>query len=175
MLHVNPDPPSNVVEVEVRMLISACVAVFVVILGVSAWWDPTIRVLHLFEAVPYIAAAALGLRRKKFGYLLGIAAGALWLWIAGTRTTFVRQGFAQAGILLQTGQIPHPDVLIAAPAALSTGGLALFSLWGYVRLRNKSWMDLALAAAAAGLVLAYFIAIFAAFAPRFLRLIPFLA
>jgi hypothetical protein len=153
-------------------LIAVCVAVFVVILAVSAWWDPTIRLLHVFEAAIYIAAALLCLREKKFGYLLGVASGVLWLWIAGTRTTFVAQGFAQAGLLLRTGQMPRPDILIAAPAALATGGLALFSVWGYIRSRHKSWLDLGSLIAAMVLVLAYFLAIFAAFAPRFLRLFP---
>jgi len=38
--------------------------------------------------------------------------------------------------------------LIAAPAALVTGGLVIFSLWGYSRLGNKSWIDLGLFVAA---------------------------
>src|SRR2546430_351400 len=59
-----------------------CAAAFVVVLAVSAYWDRSIRVLHVFESLPYIAAAILCLRRSKVGYALGAASGASWLWMA---------------------------------------------------------------------------------------------
>lgn len=160
----------------VTMMVCVCAVTFVAVLAISAYWDPTIRVLHVFEAVPYLLAAAWCLRetKGKAGYLLAIAGGGLWLWLAGTRTTFVREGFVQAGILLHTGRMPRPDILIAAPAALATGGLVLFAGLGYARLRNKRWADLGWLAAAMVGMAAYFIAIFAAFTPRFLGIFPFL-
>ena len=154
----------------VDILAAVSAAVFIVILAVSAYWDPTIRWLHLFEAVPYLAAAWLCLRRVKSGYLLAIAAGLFWLWVGGTRSTFVRNGFELAARWLRTGQIERPDVLIAAPAALATAGMALFGLWGYARVRNKSIADLGLFVVSLAVITGYFIAICAAFAPRFLRL-----
>ena len=39
--------------------IAACSALFIIVLAVSAWWDPTIRTLHVAEAIPYAAAAVL--------------------------------------------------------------------------------------------------------------------
>jgi hypothetical protein len=154
----------------VDLVTAGCSLAFVVILAISAYWDPSIRWLHLFEAIPYLAAGWLCLRRVKIGYLLAIAGGVFWLWVAGTRTTFVREGFRFAGRLLQTGQIERPDILIAAPAAIVTAGMALFGLWGYARVRDKSVGDLGLFAASVVFVAGYFIAICAAFAPRFLRL-----
>jgi hypothetical protein len=151
-------------------LAAACATAFIVILGIAAYWDRTIRVLHVFEALPYILAAALCLRQRKFGYMLGAAAGAFWLWTAGTLTTFVRNGFERVSMLVRTGHVDRPDVVIAAPAALFTGGLVIFSLWGYSRLRNKSWSDLGLFVAAMGLVAGFFVAIFAAFAPQYLNM-----
>src|SRR5438046_7391435 len=139
-------------------------AAFIVILGIAACWDRTIRVLHGFESLPYVVAAALCLRQRKFGYMLGAAAGAFWLWTAGTLTTFVRNGFERVPMLLRTGHVDRPDILIAAPAALVTGGLVVFSLWGYLRLRNKSWSDLGLFVAAMALVAGFFIGLFVAFA-----------
>ena len=60
--------------------------------------------LHVFESLPFIVAALLCLRQQKFGYMLGAAAGAFWLWTAGTLTTFVRRnGFERVAILLGTG------------------------------------------------------------------------
>src|SRR4051812_37677214 len=71
----------------------ASAALFVVILAVAAYWDSSIRVLHLFEAVPYLLAAGLITRQRRFGYLLGVASGAFWLWTAGFLTTFIKNGF----------------------------------------------------------------------------------
>ncbi len=152
----------------VDRLAAACAIAFVIVLAIAAFWDPTIRALHVFEAIPYLAAAVLSLRQRKSGYLLGMASGGFWLWTASVRTTFARNGFERLAMLLRTGHVDRPDILIAAPAAVVTGGMVLFSLWGYSRLRHKSWSDLGLLAAALAAVFAFFIAIFAAFAPRYL-------
>jgi hypothetical protein len=150
------------------LLAAGCAVAFIVILGIAAYWDPTIRVLHVFESLPYVAAALRCVRRQMFGYMLGVAGGGFWLWTAGTLTTFVRNGFERVTMLLRTGHVDRPDILIAAPAACVTGGLVLFSLWGYSRVRPKSWTDLGLFIAALAVVAGWFVAIFAAFAPQYL-------
>ncbi|PYQ08090.1 MAG: hypothetical protein DMF82_02305 [Acidobacteria bacterium] len=148
-----------------------CAAAFVVVLVVSAYWDRSIRVLHVFESLPYIAAAILCLRRSKVGYALGVAGGASWLWMAGFLTTFIRNGFQRLVMLYRPGGgVDRPDLLIAVPAAIATSGLVLFSVAGYARLPHKSWRDLGLLAAAVVGVLLFFILIFAAFAPRYLAM-----
>jgi len=149
-------------------LAAACATTFIIILGIAAYWDRTIRVLHVFEALPYAAAAVLSLRQRKFGYMLGAGAGAFWLWTAGTLTTFIRNGIERVAMLLRTGHVDRLDILIAVPAALATAGLVVFSLWGYWRLRDKSWRDLPLFVAVAALVAGFFVAIFAVFAPQYL-------
>lgn len=149
-------------------LAAGCAAAFIVILGIAAYWDRTIRVLHVFESLPFIVAALLCLRQQKFGYILGAATGAFWLWMAGTLTTFVRNGFERVAMLLRTGHVDRLDILIAAPAACVTGGLVIFSLWGYSRARNKTWSDLGLFVATMGAVAGFFVAIFSAFAPQYL-------
>jgi hypothetical protein len=149
-------------------LAAGCAVAFIVILGISAYWDRTIRALHVFESLPFIVAALLCLRQHKFGYMLGAASGAFWLWMAGTLTTFVRNGFERVAMLLRTGHVDRPDILIAAPAACVTAGLVVFSLWGYSRARNKTWSDLGLFVAATGAVAGFFVAILAAFAPQYL-------
>jgi len=150
------------------VLIAVCACAFVVALAVAAYWDPTIRVLHGVEALPYLAAAVLCLRRVRFGYPLGAVSGAFWLWSASFLTTFVRNGFERAAILIRTGHVDRPDILIAAPAAIACGGLVVFSLLGYAMTPAKSARDAALFAAALVLVPGFFIAIFAAFAPQYL-------
>ena len=147
-----------------------CSAVFIVVLAVSAYWDPSIRVLHVFEALPYVAVAVLCLRRDKIGYALGAASGACWLWMAGFLTSFVRNGFQRLITLYHTGGLDRPDLLIAVPAAMATGGLLLFSVAGYARHPARSWRDLGLFGGALVGVLLFFILIFAGFAPRYLAM-----
>ena len=144
--------------------IAVCSAIFVAVLAVSAWFDPTIRALHVAEAAPYIAAAVLCLQRRREGYALAFACGVFWLWGGAVRTTFVREGFR----LLLAGDFRRADILIAVPAALGTGGMALFALLAYARLPKKSARDGLLFAGALVLIAIYFLAIFAAFQPRYL-------
>jgi hypothetical protein len=165
---VQRDADADGSERVIGWLIVASSVLFVAVLALSAYWDPSIRVLHVFEAVPYLVAAVLGVRRSKVGYALGVASGVFWLWLAGWLVTFVRNGFEMLAVLVHTGRMVRPDVLIAVPAAVGTAGLVLFSLVGYIRLRNKSWRDIGVFGAALVVVSAFFVAIFAAFAPRFL-------
>ncbi len=155
---------------KLSVAVAICAAIFVVILAIAAYFDPTIRVLHVFEAVPYAVAGVLCLRRNKVGYVLAAVSGGFWLWMAGFRTSFIRNGFERVAMLARTGTVDRVDILIAAPAALATGGLVLFSLFGYLRLPDKSWRDILTLLAASVLVPVFFIAIFWAFAPRYLGL-----
>jgi len=154
----------------VDILAAACAVAFIVVLGISAYWDASIRVLHLFEAFPYGLAAGLCVRRRKLGYMLGCASGGFWLWLAGTQTSFVRNGFERLTMLIKTGHVDRWDQFIAAPAALATGGLAVFSLWGYWRLPTRRALDLVHFASALVTVALFFVAIFWLFAPRYLAL-----
>jgi hypothetical protein len=161
-----PSDPANIAD----KLAAACAILFVAILALSAYWDPSIRVLHVFEAVPYLLAALLILRRRKYGYVLGIASGAFWLWSAGFLTRFVRNGFERLATLLQTGHVDRWDIFIAVPAAIGTGGLVLFSVLGYLRSEKKSRSDVVLLLATTAVVAGFFVGIFYVFAPRYLAM-----
>jgi hypothetical protein len=146
----------------------ASAALFVVILAVAAYWDSSIRVLHLFEAVPYLLAAALIARQRRFGYLLGVASGAFWLWTAGFLTTFIKNGFERLASLMRTGHVDRWDIFIAVPAALGTGGLVLFSAVSYLRSADKPVMDAVRFLGTCALVAGFFVLIFRLFAPQYL-------
>jgi hypothetical protein len=147
-----------------------CAVAFIVVLAISAYWDASIRTLHVFEALPYGLAAVLCARQRKLGYMLGAASGGFWLWMAGTQTSFVRNGFERVAMLITTGHVDRWDQFIAAPAALSTGGLAVCSLWGYLRLPTKRPIDLVHFLAVLAMIPLFFAAIFWLFAPRYLML-----
>jgi hypothetical protein len=148
--------------------IAACAVAFVIVLAVAAYWDASIRVVHTFEALPYLAAAVLCIRQNKLGYALGVTAGILWLGLAGRGSTFIANGFQVLRVVLREHQVIRPDILIAVPGAVATAGLVLFSLVGYARLRNKRWSDAGLFGATAVIITAFFFTIFAAFSPQFL-------
>ena len=70
-------------------------------------------------------------------------------------------------MLVTTGHVDRPDILVAVPAALATAGLVLFSLWGYA-LDKKSWSDAGIFLMAWILVAGFFVGIFKVFAPQYL-------
>ena len=150
--------------------IVASVLVFIIILAIAAFWDPTIRVLHVFEALPYVAVAFLCVRQSKVGYAFGVAGGALWLWMAWGLTTFVKNGFQMFALSIRTHQLHRPDLLIAIPAWASMLALAVLSIWGYSRLAHKSFRDLVIFILAFVAITAFYLAIFAAFTPRYLEM-----
>jgi hypothetical protein len=162
---------AGTLRTKVDIAVAVCVATFVAVLAISAYWDPSIRILHALEAIPYALAAALCLRGKTFGYALGAASGAFWLWMAGLLTTFVRNGFDRVEMLIRTGTVDRVDQLIAAPAAIATGGLVLFCCLGYLGRSGKSWGDLASWAVALAGVPLFFLVIIAAFAPQYLPIL----
>jgi hypothetical protein len=155
-------------SLQLNLLISLSAALFVVVLFVSAWFDSTIRLLHVFEAIPYLLSPWLCLRKPRAGYTLAFACGAFWIWTAGFLTTFIRNGFERVIALLKTGTVDRPDILLAVPGFIGTFGLVIFSLIGYWRLDNKNWKDLLLLLAMMLLVFLFFLFIFAAFAPQYL-------
>ena len=154
---------------------AVCALTFIAVLAVSAYWDPGIRALHVVESLPYLLAALLCLRRNTLGYALGLVSGAFWLWTAGVLTTFIRNGFERLGMLVRSGSVDRWDILIAVPAAVAAAGLAVSSVLGYASRSSKSWRDAVVLAAAVVIVPAFFVAIFAVFAPQYLGMFRGLA
>jgi hypothetical protein len=136
--------------------IAVCASAFVVVLAVAAYWDASIRVVHTFEAMPYIAVAILCVRRRKVGYALGVTAGLLWLGLAGRGSGLIESGFQVLAVSLRTHYVVRPDILIAVPGAIAAAGLTVSSAIGYGRLTNRRWSDAALFAAAAAFITAFF-------------------
>jgi hypothetical protein len=170
MADVKTIPPSMHSRRMVGNGIIASVAVFIPILAIAAVFDPTIRVLHLFEALLYAGVAFLCVRESKVGYALGVASGAFWLLMAWGLTTFVKNGFQMVVLSIRTLQLRRPDLLIAVPAWASMMALVGLSIWGYSRLTRKSMRDVGVLVFAFVAVVAFYLAIFAAFTPRYLEM-----
>jgi len=148
------------------ILLSACL--FVIVLIVSAWFDRSIRVLHAFEALPFLVSPWLCHRRPKLGYMLAFVCGAFWIWTAGFLTTFIRNGFERVIIFIQAGTVDRPDILLAVPGFIGTFGLVVFSLIGYWKLDNKDRKDFLILIVMFAAVFLFFVLIFALFMPQYL-------
>jgi hypothetical protein len=142
--------------------------VFIGILFYSAYWDPSIRWLHFFQAWLYLAIIVLTWQRSRWGYFLGIVTAAFWTYGALCLNTFFHAGREQLVILLETGNLPRPDLFISVPAVLANLTIVGCCLWGYLRLAERHLTDAARFVACAVISIGYFAGIIALFQPRYL-------
>jgi hypothetical protein len=141
---------------------------FIAILILSAVFDPTIRVLHTFQALMYVAVITLTARGSRWGLYLAVSAAAFWNYMAMFVNTFFRAGVHALSQSIATGQVQHPDLVISVFAVSFHFLMIAGALLAYLRLSNKSWADLGgwLITLVAQTV--YFASIVALFQPRYL-------
>src|SRR5467141_1177188 len=94
-------------------------SIFILVLGVSAFWEPDIRWLHFFQSWMYLATIALSLRGNRWGYFIGISAAGLWDYINIFATTFFCNGLHQARTFLRAHNGLFRPSHRAVPATLS--------------------------------------------------------
>lgn len=150
------------------ILVGACVFIFV--LALSAYYEADIRWLHFFQAWMYIATMVLALRRNRWGYFIGFSAALLWDYTSLFVTTFFFNGLQVLSVLVRTGHLSRPDLLIAVPAWFSNFFVVLGCAWAYSRHATKSAADLGRLAVAFILTTGFFALDMALFQPRYLAL-----
>ena len=149
-------------------------SVFILVLIVSAIWDPSIRWLHFFQAWMYLAAMWLCIRRNLWGYFIGLSAAGLWVYSNLFVTTFFVNGLQQLVLWIRSGHLARPDLLIAVPAWLANLLVVIGSTWGYLQTRHKDVRDLGRLAVAFALTTGFFALDMAVFQPRYLGMFPHL-
>lgn len=152
-----------------RSIAAGCLA-FMAILFISAYWDPSIRWLHFFQAWLYVAVIILTYRRSRWGYFLGIATAAFWNYSVLFVNNFFHAGREQLGILLATGTLPRPDLIIAVPAVLAHFLVIGCCVWGYARVKERRWTDFGRFTASTAVSLGYFALDMFIFQPRYLAI-----
>jgi hypothetical protein len=150
--------------------VSAGAGVFIFILSLSAYWEADIRWLHFFQSWMYLAAIALIWRGSKWGYFVGFGAALFWNYTTLFVNTFLKNGWEQARILVQSGHLPRPDLLLAVPGWAGNLAVLVGCSIGYWLAADKRWTDLFRCAAGFALTLAFFALIVATFQPRYLPL-----
>ena len=151
-------------------LIWAGAGLFVVALFLSAIPDPKIRLLHALQSLIYVAVVVLVRRNSPWGFGAGCLVSGFWNSMNLFVTTFVADGLQELVLLLQTGKLARPDLLIAVVAF--TGHCLLFvaCLAAFLRLprQRRRWSQFV----GGGLVaIGYFILIIITTGPQFIFLL----
>lgn len=152
------------------ILVGGCA--FILVLGLSAFWEPDIRWLHFFQAWMYIATIVLAFRGNRWGHFIGISAAGLWNYTNIVATTFFFNGLQQLSQWARTGHLQRPDLLIAVLAWFSNLLVIVGCLWAYSRFPAKSLRDAGRFAVAFALATGFFALDMALFQPRYLGLFP---
>ena len=151
-------------------LILAGGSLFIFVLWLSAYFDASIRWLHVFQSWMYLATIWLSLRRNRWGYFIGASAAGLWDYINLFVTTFLRSGLHWLLASVRAGQLKHVDQIIAVPAWTANFLVVAGAVWGYVRLRDERVSDAVRLAVAFVLTTGFFAAVIAICQPRYLPL-----
>jgi len=152
------------------ILIGACV--FILMLAVSAYREPDIRWLHVFQALMYVATIVLARRMNRWGYFIGISAAGLWIYANIFATTFFFNGLQQLSQWVHTGRLSRPDLLIAVPAWFSNLIVVVGCFWGYLLLPKRPISDATRFAVTFALTTGFFALDMYLFQPRYLGLFP---
>jgi len=154
------------------LLIVAGSCLFIFVLFLSAYFEPDIRWLHFFQAWMYVAAMALAFRRVRWGYFIGISAAAFWNYTNLFVTSFFISGLHWLGHWMATGELQQPDQIVAVPAWIGNFLVIVGCVWGYCRLTDKSWADIARLTVAFVLTTGFFALSISLCQPRYLPLFP---
>src|SRR5262245_28098857 len=143
---------------------------FVLVLAVSAWFEPDIRWLHFFQSGMYVVTSVLALRRNRWGYFIGLSAAGFWDYCNLFVTSFFFNGLHYLGIALTSGHIQRADQMIAVPGWIGNLLVIVGCGWGYAKLRGRNGKDVLRFALVFVLTTAYFAAAIAICQPRYLPL-----
>jgi hypothetical protein len=143
---------------------------FIFALFLSSVFDPKIRLLHFLQSLIYVAVIFLSRHKSAWGFGAGVMIGAFWNYINLFVTTFIKAGTNQFVVLLQTGHLHRPDLLVAVVAAAGHFVLIAACLVGFLRTRPNriSWGQFI---AGGVIAVAYFLAIIFIAGPQYIGLV----
>jgi hypothetical protein len=127
-----------------RTCIYGSAAVFIAILQLTGWFEPSIRTLHLFQSLIYIGILVLCARRNVFGYGAAIGIATFWNTANLFVTTFIRSGWTTLLHLIRTGHAARPELIVAPIAAAAHFVLIAACIAAYLARPTKRRSDLVL-------------------------------
>jgi hypothetical protein len=146
--------------------------VFIGVLFISAYWESDIRWLHFFQSWMYLAAIALMLRGNRWGFFIGSAAALFWDYVNIFVTTFLRNGIAQAHLLIHTHHMTRPDQFVSVPGWLGNLAVIVGSIMAYAAMPKRKRGDVVRFGCSFIATMLYFALIMYLCQPRYLALFP---
>jgi hypothetical protein len=110
-------------------------AIFVFGLAVAAIFAPQWRVLHVLQALIYVAVVVLARRNSAWGFGAGVFIAAFWNGLMLFRSPIGLQAVAGIGALMHGGPAPRADVMLQAFAACGNFLIIAACLFGFLRAR----------------------------------------
>ena len=138
---------------------------FLVALGVSAAAVPQLRLLHILQALIYVAIVILARRTNVFALGAGFTIAVVWNCLEFFGPRLIQAGTVLLWTFLHTGQVRHVDTMMVPLAAI--GHLILIfacltALFNQTTSKRKWWKFLV----GGVMVLGYFALIVAIALPR---------
>lgn len=124
-----------------NLTVTGGATLFIFVLFISAYWEPDIRWLHFFQSWMYFVAIAFIWQGSKWGYFVGFSAALFWNYTTLFVNTFLKNGWNQVQTLLNSGQLPRPDLFISVPAWAGNLAVILGRFVGYLLTSKKAWSD----------------------------------
>jgi hypothetical protein len=118
----------------ISIAIPASASFFILALFISACFVPSIRLLHAFQALIYVAVIFLARRKSPWGFGAGCIIGVFWNYI------FIRGAAVDIWALL-TGRVIRSDVALQLAATVAHFLLIVACAAGFLRSKpgKKQW------------------------------------
>jgi hypothetical protein len=110
-------------------------AIFIFALAVSAFFAPEWRVLHVLQALIYVAVIVLTRRTSAWGFGAGVLIAVFWNVLLLFRSPVGPEGVQVMETLIRTGHATQPDILIQLFAAFGHVLIIVACLVGFLRTR----------------------------------------
>ena len=120
-----------------RVSILIGVGLFILALIGSAILIPQLRLLHLLQALIYVAILVLTRRNSPWGFGAGIFIAAAWNGLGLFVTHLIQAGAGQFWTLLKTGHVSQPDALMVLVGGVGHFLLIVACIAGFLQLKPR--------------------------------------
>jgi hypothetical protein len=140
-------------------------ALFLVALAVSAIIVPELRLLHLLQALIYVAVILLARRNSAWGFGAGFTIGVVWNSFSLFVTHLMQVGAIAFWSSLRAGHIEQPVPMMVALGGIGHFVLIIASFLAQLRhnVESKKWWKFV---GGGAITIAYFVLIIAFARPR---------
>jgi hypothetical protein len=124
-----------------RVSIPIGVGFFLFALAVSAFYVPQLRLLHVLQAMIYVAILVLTRRNSPWGFGIGVIIPTAWNCLNLFVTHLFQTGAGQFWLMIHAGHVSKPDTLMVMVGCVAHFLLIVACMAGFLQLqpRGKQW------------------------------------